>query len=182
MSDPPDGAARAALDGAALDRLVADYLRRLAKVRVRLEEHLAAGVPVGLTDPDPGGTERWEARQVWAHLAEFPSYWLRQVRAILDEREAGEAEPIPFGRTKADPERIASIERDRRSDPAALLRRVTTGIADAEKALRALPTDAWRARGLHPTLGPMPLPRIVEEFIVGHLEEHADQLDLLRGR
>jgi hypothetical protein len=161
---------------------VARYLDRLTAVRARLEAQAAAGLPPGLTDPDPGGTERWEAGQVWAHLAEFPSYWLRQVGAILDERAAGEAEPIPFGRTKADPERVAAIERDRRADPAALLRHVTGGIADAEKALRALPADAWRARGLHPTLGPMPLPRIVEEFIVGHLEEHADQLDLLRGR
>jgi hypothetical protein len=161
---------------------VARYLDRLSAVRARLEAHAAAGLPPGLTDPDPGGTERWEAGQVWAHLAEFPPYWLRQVRAILDERAAGEAEPIPFGRTKADPERVAAIERDRRADPAALLLHVVDGIAAAETALRGLPADAWRARGLHPTLGPMPLPRIVDEFIVGHLEEHADQLDLLRER
>jgi Mycothiol maleylpyruvate isomerase N-terminal domain len=161
---------------------VAGYLDRLTAVRARLEAHAAADLPPGLTDPDPGGTERWEAGQVWAHLAEFPPYWLRQLGAILDERAAGEAEPIPFGRTKADSERIAAIERDRRADPAALLRRVTDGIARTETMLRGLPADAWRARGLHPTLGPMALPRIVEEFVVGHLEEHADQLDLLRER
>ncbi len=36
--------------------------------------------------------------------------------------------------------------------------------------------------GAHPRLGDMPLAQIVEEFVVGHLEEHADQLDLLRER
>ena len=46
----------------------------------RLAEHAARPLPAGLTDPDPGAEERWEAGQVWAHLAEFPGYWLDQIR------------------------------------------------------------------------------------------------------
>jgi Mycothiol maleylpyruvate isomerase N-terminal domain len=158
-----------------------DLLARLRAVQRRLEDHAAAGLPSGLTDPDPGGTERWEAGQVWAHLAEFPQYWLGQMSHILQRRAAGDPEPIPFGRTKADPGRISAIERDRRSDPAALLRRVTDGIAAAVAQMDDLSEDAWTAQGLHPTRGVMTPAPILETFIVDHLEEHADQLDQLRG-
>jgi hypothetical protein len=158
------------------------YLERLRAVRRRLAEHAAEGPPPGLTDPVPGEEERWEAGQVWAHMAEFPGYWLGQIRSLLDRRHAGAAEPIPFGRTRADPTRGAAIERDRFTDPAALLARVTADLEAADAELVRLPSEAWSAVGLHPTRGPMTLPEIVERFIVGHLEEHADQLDLLRGR
>ena len=43
----------------------------------------------------------------------------------------------------------------------------------------ALDDSAWAARGLHPTLGEMDLAKIVDEFLVGHLEQHAAQLDQL---
>ena len=158
------------------------YVARLTAVRRRLADHAAAGPPPGLTDPVPGEEERWEAGQVWAHLAEFPAYWLEQVTTLLARRAAGEPEPIPFGRTRADPARGAAIERDRHADPHALLARVMAGIDDATAELEMWPTAAFRAVGLHPRLGPMTLPQILERFIVGHLEEHADQLDLLRSR
>jgi threo-3-hydroxy-L-aspartate ammonia-lyase len=161
---------------------VGGFLSRLAVVRARLEEHAAAGPPPGLTDPDPGATERWEAGQVWAHLAEFPHYWLGQIAAILDARADGRADPIPFGRTKTDPGRLAAIERDRDQDPEALLRRVTDGIAAAETTIRDWQPDAWRAIGMHPRRGVMTVGEILDSFVIGHLEEHADQLDLLRVR
>jgi threonine dehydratase len=156
---------------------VASYLEQLARVERRLAEHAARPLPAGLTDPDPGASERWEAGQVWAHLAEFPGYWLEQIRRILGAREDGTPEPIPFGRTKEDPERIAAIERERRTDPAEMLRRVTAQVGDVTATLRGLPDEAWAARGLHPARGEMKLGSIVERFIIGHLEEHADQLD-----
>jgi threonine dehydratase len=157
--------------------LAAPFLSRLAAAERRLVDHAARPLPAGLTDPDPGASERWEAGQVWAHLAEFPGYWPEQIRRILGDRASGVAGAIPFGRTKADPGRIAAIERERRTDPAELLRRVTTQLADIETMLRGLPDHAWTALGQHPALGEMTLPAIVERFIVAHLEEHADQLD-----
>jgi len=153
------------------------FVERLARVERRLAEHAARPVPSALTDPDPGGTERWEAGQVWAHLAEFPGYWLDQVRHVLAEVDAGGAKPIPFGRTKTDPGRLAAIERERRTDPAELLRRATASLAEATAALGALPPQAWDACGLHPTRGEMRVTDIVERFLLNHLEEHADQLD-----
>ncbi len=152
-------------------------LGRLAAVERRLAEHAARPLPPGLSDPDPGASERWEAGQVWAHLAEFPGYWLDQMRRILADRAAGEAGPIPFGRLKTDPSRTEPIERERRTAPADLLRRGTAQLAELSSELAALPDDAWMVVGLHPTLGETSLPSILERFVLGHLEEHADQLD-----
>jgi threonine dehydratase len=153
-------------------------LDRLARVERRLAEHAARPVPPGrLTDPDPGATERWEAGQVWAHVAEFPGYWLDQIRHILAARAGGTPEPIPFGRTVEDPGRLAAIERGRRTNPAQLLLGVVAQLAEVAATLGALDDEAWKARGLHPRRGDMALPEIVQRFLLDHLEEHADQLD-----
>ena len=152
-------------------------LARLAAVERRLGEHAARPLPSGLTDPDPGASERWEAGQVWAHLAEFPGFWLDQMRKILVDHAAGEAGPIPFGRLKTDPGRTGPIERERRTAPAELLRRVTAQLAELSAEMTRLPDDAWNVVGLHPTLGAMSLEAILERFVLAHLEEHADQLD-----
>jgi hypothetical protein len=159
-------------------------LGRLERVRERLAEHASAedrGLPAGLTEPDPSGDERWEAGQVWAHLAEFPGYWLDQVRMIIAAQAADSRGPIQFGRTKTDPGRLGAIERDRRTDPRGLLTRVARDLDEAVEMVRSLPNEAWTAVGRHPTLGAMPVSDILERFLVAHLEEHADQLDGLRA-
>ncbi len=152
-------------------------LARLADAERRLVEHASAPVPDRLTEPDPGGEERWEAGQVWAHVAEFPEYWLGQARRVV---ALPTHEPVPFGRVKTDVGRLEAIERDRHADPAALLERVRASLARVTDAARALPPEAWTRRGQHPTIGEMTVERLFERFIVGHLEEHADQLDSLR--
>ncbi len=157
---------------------VATSLTRLGAVERRLAEHAARPLPLGLTDPDPGASERWEAGQVWAHLAEILPYWAEQVRIVVAAASSAPlAAPAPFGRVRSDPGRIAAIERDRREDPAALMERTRLGIDQTRDLLRGLSPDAWNAKGLHQTLGEMPVSRIVEEFMVRHLEDHADQLD-----
>ncbi|HUF06643.1 MAG TPA: DinB family protein [Candidatus Binatia bacterium] len=157
---------------AAIDSL----LTRLADVERRLAEHAAAPLPSGLSEPDRGGDERWEAGQVWAHLAEFPAYWLAQARRVAS---LPTNEPVPFGRVKTDTGRIEAIERDRHTDPAALLERVRASLAEVTETARSFAPDAWKLRGAHPTRGAMTLQKLVEIFIVEHLEEHADQLDSL---
>ena len=116
---------------------------------------------------------------MWAHLAEFPAYWLAQAQRVV---ALPTYEPVPFGRVKTDAGRIEAIERDRHTDPAALLERVRSSLAEMTDALRSLPPEAWKRRGAHPTRGDMTVQRIIERFIVEHLEEHADQLDELSGR
>jgi threonine dehydratase len=156
---------------------IATSLGRLEAVERRLAEHAARPLPSGLTDPDAGASERWEAGQVWAHLAEFPGFWLDQIRAILAARANGAEGPIPFGRMKTDASRTEPIERERQTAPDELLRRVTAKLEELSATLSALPDDAWSATGRHPTLGEMPLEGAVERFVLSHLEEHADQLD-----
>jgi DinB superfamily len=152
-------------------------LARLADAERRLVEHAEAPLPPGLSDPDRGGEERWEAGQVWAHLAEFPAYWLAQARRVV---ALPTHEPVPFGRVKTDAGRIEAIERDRHADPSDLLQRVRSSLAEVSDAARALSATDWTRRGIHPTRGEMTVGEIVETFIVEHLEEHADQLDSLQ--
>ena len=151
-------------------------IERISRARERLAAHADAAL-AGLTDPEPGSGERWDAGQVWAHLAEFPAYWLAQATDVARRAAAGEPQPIAFGRTKSDPERIAAIERDRRDDSRALLARVEHDLDDVAATLTGWSAEQLTVSGRHPTLGEMPVARIVEHFIVEHLDEHADQLD-----
>jgi len=152
-------------------------LQRLTAVERRLHQHAhrdASTILDRRTDPDPPTGETWAWGQVWAHLAEFLPYWLAEARDVISSY-AGE--PVPFGRTKSDPERVAAIERDRNAAVHALWQRIHDGIGEIHTFLRELPDGAWAVRGEHPTLGVMPLAQIVDEFMVGHLEQHAAQLD-----
>jgi hypothetical protein len=154
------------------------YLARLDALGPDLRRAVAAGAADGaLTDPDPGGEERWDAGQVWAHLAEFVPYWLVEGRKVLDR---GNAEPVPFGRVKTDAGRIAAIE-DRRREPAGVLAGKVAADVEALRGFLAEVDAAagWERRGVHSRLGEMPITHIVEEFLVGHVEEHVRQLEAL---
>lgn len=150
------------------------FLERLDAVEKRLEVHAKQPVPAGLTEPDEGGTERWEAAQVWAHIVEFVPYWQSEIEKVIAEYDGT---PVPFGRTKADPARAAAIELGRSEPIPALAERNTSGVADMRAYLAGLTSAEWNAVGLHQRLGEMDVEAIVERFVVGHLEEHADQLD-----
>jgi DinB superfamily len=153
------------------------FVQRLDAVGDWLGALAGRDVPAGaLTAPDPPTGERWEAGQVWAHLAEFIPYWLGELVLVT---EHGTADPAPFGRTKTDPGRIAALERDRRTDRAVLWNRTAADIARLRVFLLGLDDAAWQARGLHPTRGEMDVAEMVDEFLVGHLEEHAAQLEAL---
>lgn len=153
----------------------AEFLRRLEAVESRLQAHADAEIaPDALTAPDPPTGERWEAGQVWAHVAEFIPYWLGEAERVVAE---GRQQPVAFGRTKSDPTRLAAVERDRDRDRRLLWNRVAGDIAGLRAFLSVLEPSAWAARGTHSTLGEMDLSGIVDEFLVGHLEQHAEQLD-----
>ena len=151
------------------------FVRRLDAVRDRLGALARREAPHGaLTAPDPPTGERWQEGQVWAHLAEFIPYWLGEMDVVIEQAATV---AVPFGRTKTDPGRIAAVERDRRTDRALLWDRTAGDIASLRAFLLGLGTSAWEARGLHSTLGEMDLPAMVDEFLVGHLEQHAVQLE-----
>jgi DinB superfamily len=155
----------------------AGFVERLDAVEARLRALAPREVPEGaLTAPDPPTGERWEAGQVWAHLAEFIPYWLGEAALVI---EHGGTEPAAFGRAKSDPGRLSAIERDRRRDRTALWKRTAADVGRLRDFLVGLDATAWEARGRHPTLGEMSLARIVDEFLVGHLDQHALQLEEL---
>src|SRR5579872_3656115 len=89
-----------------------DYVSRLDAVEARLNAAAESAPPPGaLTGADPRTGEQWDRGQVWAHVSEFIPYWIAQAEPVLRGQPAGE--PVPFGRTHSDPERLGAIERDR---------------------------------------------------------------------
>jgi hypothetical protein len=151
-------------------------LARLDSVEARLSAAaFREPAPDEITSADPESGERWDRGQVWAHLSEFIPYWIQQAGPVLRGHPSGE--PVPFGRTKADPERIGAIERSRRESIGVLWADTSGDIAQLRGFLAGMEPDQWHIRGLHPTLGAMTVDDLVERFLVGHLEEHADQLE-----
>lgn len=155
-----------------------DFVIRLDQAHARLAALTEATPGQDLTEPDQDTGERWEAAQAWAHMAEFVPYWIGQLQGVLDaERD----EPVPFGRIKSNPGRIAAIETGRHEPIEALWERVSEGIDDLKVFLAGLSDDDWGRRGEHQTLGGMAMERMIDRFLVGHLEEHIDQLQGLAG-
>jgi hypothetical protein len=151
-----------------------EFMERLDAVEKRLER--LAGLPAasGLTEPEEPSGERWDWGQVWAHLAEFPAYWIEQIRHVL----AGPPdEAPPFGRAKTDPIRVGAIEADRGTPPPELWQRVQGQLDDLRTLLQEMTPEDWDRRVTHSTLGIMGMRKVFEPFLVGHLEEHAAQLE-----
>jgi hypothetical protein len=161
------------------DPRAAPLLGRLDEVEERLRLQASSPPTGGLTDPDQPTGERWDYGQVWAHLGEFVPYWSEQIRMVVDPSQD---QPVPFGRVKSDPERVAAIERDRGLPAEELMDRLSHQLEDLRALVRGLSPVDWGRHGLHSTLGVMDLSKIFQEFLVGHLESHAGQLDGLRSR
>jgi hypothetical protein len=155
-----------------------DLIARVHAVGDRLRAHARTSAPAGLTEPDAPSGERWDWGQVWAHLAEFIPYWMGQVRLAL---QAEGDPPTPFGRVKTDPDRVGAIERDRHRPVAELMDRLEGQLRELEQLIASLSPEQWGRRVAHSTLGIMDMGTAVDEFLVGHLEQHADQLDGLAG-
>jgi hypothetical protein len=154
------------------------YLARLDAVEARLSAaSLREPAPGEITEADPESGERWDRGQVWAHLSEFIPYWIQQAEPVLRGQPSGE--PVPFGRTKSDPERIGAIERNRREAVFVLWADTSAGIAELRGFLANIAPEQWEIRGLHPTRGAMTVDALVNQYLVGHLEEHADQLEAM---
>ncbi len=155
---------------------IAPLIDRLDLVEHRLAALSQVPFPPGQTDPDPGGEETWDAARVWAHLAEFLSYWTTQAARIVAS-PPGEA--LPFGRMKTDATRVDPIERDRLLPPEQLWQRLHDGIVKARAQFAAYSDGELDRQGIHPVFGQQPVRFILERFVVVHLEEHANQLDKL---
>jgi hypothetical protein len=158
-------------------RRVASVLDRLESAIGRLATHAVAPGP-GYTAPDPPTGERWDAGQVFAHVGEIGGYWQRQWTTVIDTPGTV---PVPFGRVKSDAERIAAIEAGRHVDATVHLDRAREAAAVLRNFVAGLTEADLSRMGVHSTLGDMDGWRILDEFLVGHYEQHADQLDGLRS-
>ena len=147
-----------------------EFAERLHKVSARLENSRQLA---GISDADPGSGEQWDQGQVWAHLAEFVPYWLAEARLVIDNPSD---QPVEFGRVKSDPVRIAAIETGRQLHPNEQWQVLQAQIEDLRDFINQVDEPQWGSLGIHQTRNTMSVADIVDEFLVGHLEEHADQL------
>ncbi|PZS22649.1 MAG: hypothetical protein DLM61_25650 [Pseudonocardiales bacterium] len=154
------------------------WLDRLAAVEGRLIDLSGRGRMPGLAQPDPGGTERWDAGQIWAHVGEIGGYWTDQLELVADEAAVSTG-PVPFGRVKSDPARIAAVAGGRNLEPATHVHAMLAAMDRLRDVLAGMSTTDWTRVGRHSTLGVMDVDAIVEEFLVGHWEQHAAQLETL---
>ena len=155
---------------------VAAFMARLDAAERRLIAHASAAHRQGLTGADAATREQWDWGQVWAHLAEIVPYWTDRIADLL---AVPEPQPKPFGRVKSDAARIAAIEAGRHGDVEQQLAVTLSAVEGFRDLLRRVRPGDWALRGLHAGQGDMTLERIIDFFVVGHLEEHADQLDLI---
>ncbi len=152
------------------------FLERLEAARAHVERLAEATPPAGaLTDADEPSGERWEWGQVWGHTAEFPGYWTARVREVL--AQPASADPVPFGRSRTDPVRLAAIEGGRGLSAEQVIVPLRADLDDVRDLLADMNDADWKRRVHHQVLGEMDMPRVFEVFLVGHLEEHANQLD-----
>jgi hypothetical protein len=115
----------------------------------------------------------WGPKEVLAHVAEMLPFWVAQIDVILGARP----EPVPpFGRVTTDPVRIERIGRDRMLPAAELFDHIDAAGHTVLARLRTLSSEELGRRGVHPRLGEMTIQALVERFIVGHVEDHVEQL------
>ena len=161
-----------------------DDVERIAAARrayAALAPEVMAGDPWPLAEDYGTGPEAsWGPREVLAHVEEMLPFWLGEMERVID---GDGATPVPFGRTADDPIRIGFIERDRSLPLRVLFGRIDAGLRAWEERIPTL-SDAESAHvGVHPRLGEMPAPAILERFVMGHAEDHLTQLrDILAAR
>jgi hypothetical protein len=123
----------------------------------------------------------WGPPEVLAHVAEMIPFWQGEMERILAGAAAGGAEPVPFGRVATDALRLGVLERDRSLPPTELYDRIASSLDRFERRWSTLTADERASRGLHPRLGEMTLDAIADRFLIGHLADHAVQLEGILG-
>jgi hypothetical protein len=151
-----------------------DFLERTDNVQERLAA-LATSLE-GLTTPDAKSGEQWEDGQVWGHMTEFVPFWMGQVDNVI---KTFDGEPVPFGRALGSTARIDGIESGRIVAPEEQYAMLRKQLAAFRDWLQSLPEMGLVATGVHSTMGEMAAWQAIDEFLVSHLEQHADQLELL---
>lgn len=157
-----------------------DRLRTTGSALLGMRAALTAGEPWPLsttygTEPEAD----WGPRELLAHVNEMLPYWTEQLEMVL----AGQpSEPVPFGRIATDQDRLSRIEHDRTRPADALLDGIRTGLDGVTRFIAGLSASDGERLGLHPTRGELTIRASVDRFLVGHLEEHVEQLRAILAR
>jgi hypothetical protein len=126
------------------------------------------------------GTEpeaAWGPPELLAHVAEMLLFWLGELERVV---EGGAAGQVPgFGRVATDAVRIGLIGRDRTLPLRVLFDRVDGGLRAWSDRLGSLTAEERARVGRHPTLGEFAATAILDRFVLGHAEEHAEQLETI---
>jgi hypothetical protein len=157
-------------------------LERIAAARrayAELAPRVMAGEPWPLAEDYGTGPEAsWGPREVLAHVEEMLPFWLGEMERVIDGDGTA---AVPFGRIADDPVRIGIIDRDRSLPLRILFARIDAGLAGWLERLPTLTRSERERIGVHPRLGEMPAPAILERFVVGHAEDHIAQLTDILG-
>lgn len=128
---------------------------------------------------DPATGESWHGGHVLGHTAEMLVFWTPQIRAAA---RSGSGE---IGRREAGAEkRRHGIDRGEAASDDELLQAVDDGIGDLLVLLDELTDDELEIEVVfHGREGVRParLEELLESLLIGHLEEHAEQLASLHG-
>lgn len=146
---------------------VDDYRGRVLAARDRLRLLPVAAPVLGPRNAETG--EAWDRLHVLGHVAEMLPYWTRQVRRGLRGEPLGRDE---VGRVK----RQQAVDGSHARSEAALRRSVDGGCGRLLALLDRL-EDADLGRPIKTVTGEqITLAEALESRLVGHLEEHVDQL------
>jgi hypothetical protein len=155
-----------------------DRLDALRAAYAGLRPRVAAGEPWPLattfgTEPEAA----WGPPELLAHVAEMLIFWLGELERVV---EGGTNGQVPqFGRVATDAVRIGLIQRDRTLPLRVLFDRIDGGLRAWSDRLRSLSDDERAHVGRHPTLGEFETTAILNRFVLGHAEEHVDQLEAI---
>ena len=142
--------------------------RRVVVARARLRALLPASSD-GEPPADPRTGERWDRMNILGHMSEFPTFWCDELSAALDSG-------AEFGRRPGSTNRQDAVDGGAALGEAGLKRRVARGIENVLALLVELqPSDLDRTIYMRGR-GDVTVRWALESLLVGHLEEHCDQL------
>jgi hypothetical protein len=126
------------------------------------------GLPAEVVHRRPGG-EEWSVAEISGHVAESPLFHATTVRRLLDDPQT------TFGRPRDDAQRLAAVASLASAAPAEVAAAVRRTFGEVMTILRALPSDAWQARGRLHNGEERTVAQTVETSVVEHVRDHLKQ-------
>lgn len=121
-----------------------------------------------------GDAENWVAREVAAHLSEFPLFFAADLARWQEDPDA------VIGRTHENDQRLEAIDSAGSRSPDELAEACRTAFSRLAEQLRQLDDADLRAMTNNVRHGAEPLTSFLERYVIGHKAGHLEQLAELR--